>query len=216
MNIGVLGTGVVGKTVGARLISLGHEVAMGSRTADNPEANAWAGEQGDRASHGTFEDAAAFGELVVNATAGAASVDALTAAGAENLAGKVLIDIANPLDSSKGMPPTLTVVDTDSLAEQIQRAFPEAKVVKALNTMTCFVMVEPSKVPGSHNAFVCGDDEGAKATVVELLRSFGWPGEDILDLGDLTAARGMEMVLPLWIRLMTVQGGPFFNFKVAR
>jgi 8-hydroxy-5-deazaflavin:NADPH oxidoreductase len=215
MRIGVLGTGVVGKTVGARLISLGHEVTMGSRAADNPEASAWAGEQSDRASHGTFADAAAFGELVVNATAGAASLDALTAAGAENLAGKVLIDIANPLDFSKGMPPTLTVVNTDSLAEQIQRAFPQTKVVKALNTMTCFVMVEPSKVPGSHNAFVCGDDEGARATVVELLRSFGWPGQDILDLGDLTAARGMEMVLPLWIRLMMVRGGPFFNFKVA-
>jgi len=153
---------------------------------------------------------------VVNATSGAASLGALASAGAESLAGKVLIDIANPLDFSRGMPPTLTVANIDSLAEQIQRAFPDAKVVKALNTMNCEVMVQPALVPGSHDAFVCGDDAEAKATVAELLRSFGWPDENVIDLGDLTAARGLEMVLPLWVRLMSVLGTRHFNFHVAR
>jgi len=216
MKAGVLGTGRVGKAIGTKLVDLGHEVMMGSRSADNADATAWATEQGGRASHGTFADAAAFGELLVNATAGSASLAVLESAGAENLAGKVLIDIGNPLDFSKGMPPSLTVSNTDSLAEHIQRAFPETKVVKAFNTMTAQVMVEPSTVPGSHNVFVCGNSEDGKAAVIELLRSFGWPAEDILDLGDLSAARGLEMVLPLWVRLMSVQGTPLFNFKVVR
>lgn len=216
MKVGVLGTGRVGKAIGTKLAGLGHDVMMGSRSADNADATAWATEQFGTASHGTFADAAAFGELLVNATAGGASLAVLESAGAENLAGKVLIDIGNPLDFSKGMPPSLTVSNTDSLAEQIQRAFPEAKVVKAFNTMTAQVMVEPSTVPGSHNVFVCGNSDYARAATVELLRSFGWPAEDILELGDLSAARGLEMVLPLWVRLMSVQGTPLFNFKVVR
>jgi len=216
MKIGVLGTGRVGKSVGTKLVDLGHQVMMGARTADNPAATEWAGGLGDGANHGRFADAAGFGELVVNATSGAASLGALASAGAESLAGKVLIDIANPLDFSRGMPPTLTVANIDSLAEQIQRAFPDAKVVKALNTMNCEVMVQPALVPGSHDAFVCGDDAEAKATVAELLRSFGWPDENVIDLGDLTAARGLEMVLPLWVRLMSVLGTRHFNFHVAR
>ena len=216
MKVGVLGTGRVGKAIGTKLAGLGHDVMMGSRSADNADATAWATEQFGTASHGTFADAAAFGELLVNATAGGASLAVLESAGAENFAGKVLIDIGNPLDFSKGMPPSLTVSNTDSLAEQIQRAFPEAKVVKAFNTMTAQVMVEPSTVPGSHNVFVCGNPDDARAATVELLRSFGWPAEDILELGDLSAARGLEMVLPLWVRLMSVQGTPLFNFKVVR
>ena len=216
MKVGVLGTGRVGKAIGTKLAGLGHDVMMGSRSADNPEATAWARGQGGTAAHGTFADAAAFGELLVNATAGGASLAVLESAGAENLAGKVLIDIGNPLDFSKGMPPSLTLSNTDSLAEQIQRAFPEARVVKAFNTMTAQVMVEPSAVPGSHNVFVCGNSEDARAVTVELLRTLGWPAEDILDLGDLSAARGLEMVLPLWVRLMSVQGTPLFNFKVVR
>ena len=189
---------------------------MGSRTADNPEATRWSGEQGAGASHGTFSEAAGFGDLLVTATAGAASLDALRAAGPESLRGKVLIDIANPLDFSRGMPPSLTIVNTDSLAEQIQREFPDAKVVKALNTMTAAIMVDPSRVPGSHHVFVAGDDQEAKATVVDLLRSFGWPEGDIMDIGDLAGARGLEMVLPLWVRLMGVMGGPDFNFRIVR
>jgi predicted dinucleotide-binding enzyme len=163
---------------------------------------------------GTFAEAAAAGELVVNATNGAGSLDALRAAGGENLDGKVLIDIANPLDVSGGMPPSLFVSNTDSLGEQIQRAFPTAKVVKSLNTMNAFVMADPSIVAGGeHTVFVSGNDEPAKAQVTELLRSFGWG--HIIDLGDITTARGSEMYLPLWIRLWGALGTGTFNVSVV-
>jgi hypothetical protein len=213
-RFGVLGTGVVGRTLAGKLVSLGHEVMMGSRERGNEKAVAWAEEAGAHASEGSFADAAGFGEVVVNATAGSASLDALASAGPENLAGKVLIDVANGLDFSAGMPPTLTVCNTDSLAEQIQRAFPEASVVKALNTVNAGVMVDPEVVPGTH-IFVSGNDEDAKARVEELLQSFGWPRENIMDLGDLTAARGMEMYLPLWLRLFGATGTAQLNVKVV-
>jgi hypothetical protein len=170
---------------------------------------------GARASQGTFADAAAFGELVFNCTAGTVSLEALSAAGEENLGGKVLVDVSNPLDFSKGRPPTLSVCNDDSVGEQIQRAFPEARVVKALNTMNAGVMVDPASIPGEHDVFMCGNDDGAKAQVSELLQSFGWPAERIIDLGDITAARGLEMYLPLWLRLMGAFG-PQFNIKVVR
>jgi len=215
MRIAVLGTGMVGRTIASKLIELGHEVAMGSRSAENEAATEWAAEQsGAGASHGTFADAAAGAELVFNCTSGTASLQALKAARAENLAGKVLADVANPLDFSKGMPPTLSVCNDDSLGERIQAAYPDARVVKTLNTMNCAVMVSPEVVPGS-NVFVCGNDEGAKANVVELLESFGWPSDSVLDLGDIGAARGAEMYLPLWLRLMGVVGGANFNIKVV-
>jgi predicted dinucleotide-binding enzyme len=174
---------------------------MGARTAGNERALAWADANGPLASEGSFADAAAFAELIFNATAGAASLEALEMAGAEQLAGKVLIDVANPLDTSKGMPPTLTVCNDDSLGETIQRAFPDVRVVKALNTVTAAVMVEPQLVEGEHNVFVCGDDDAAKAQARALLEEFGWPPESILDLGDISAARGTEMYLALWLRL---------------
>lgn len=216
MKIGIFGTGGVGRAIGTRLAELGHEVRMGSRTADNGAATAWAEEVGERASHGTFADAAAFGELLVNATSGAASVEAIGAAAPGDLAGKVLLDIANPLDFSSGFPPTMSIKDTDSLAETIQRAFPELRVVKSLNTMTADVMVRPSQLGGSHDVFVSGDDDDAKTSVTALLEEIGWPGGDIVDLGDLSTARGTEMYLPLWLRLMTAQGTPAFNIKVVR
>jgi predicted dinucleotide-binding enzyme len=190
MKIGVLGTGSVGRTLATKLVELGHEVKMGSRSAGNEAAAGWAGGAGERAGEGAFADAASFGELVVNATAGSASVEALNAAGADNLAGKVLIDVANPLDFSAGMPPTLTVCNDDSLGESIQRAFPDARVVKSLNTVNADVMVDPAIVPGKHTMFVSGNDEGAKEQVRVLLKSFGWADDAILDLGDITAARG--------------------------
>jgi hypothetical protein len=214
MRIGLLGTGVVGRTLGSALLRSGHEVRMGSRSAGNEAAVAWASEIGGPATEGTFADAAGFGELVVNATAGAASLQALEAAGAEQLAGKVLVDVSNPLDMSKGMPPTLTVCNDDSLAEQIQRAYPDVRVVKALNTVTASVMVEPSLVAGSHTIFVAGDEDAAKAQVRVLLGEFGWADEAILDLGDITAARGMEMYLPLWLRLWGATGSPILNVEV--
>jgi 8-hydroxy-5-deazaflavin:NADPH oxidoreductase len=215
MRFGVLGTGTVGRTLAGKLVELGHEVRMGSRQAGNEKAVEWAAEAGERAGEGSFSDAAAFGEVVVNATAGAASLDALRLAGEENLAGKVLIDVANPLDFSRGMPPTLTVCNDDSLAEQIQSAFPAARVVKTLNTVTAAVMVNPGVVADRHTIFMAGDDGEAKGDVRELLESFGWGADDMLDLGDLGAARGMEMYLPLWLRLWQANGTPLLNVKVV-
>src|SRR5438093_9364797 len=210
MRVGVLGTGSVGRTIGTKLVGLGHNVTMGSRSATNERAAEWAGSAGAGASHGTFADAAAFAELVFNCTSGTVSLEALGAAGEENVFGKVLVDVSNPLDFSKGRPPTLSVCNDDSVGEQIQRAFPDAKVVKALNTMNAAIMVDPASIPGDHDVFMCGNDDGAKAQVAELLQSFGWPAERIVDLGDITAARGTEMYLPLWLRLMGAVG-PQFN-----
>jgi predicted dinucleotide-binding enzyme len=214
MHIGVLGTGIVGRTLAQALVDHGHEVRMGSRAAGNEKAVAWADESGPLASEGSFADAAAFGELAFNATAGSASLEALDAAGAEQLAGKVLIDVANPLDFSQGMPPTLTVCNDDSLAEQIQRAHPEVRVVKALNTLTAALMVAPELVPGQHTVFICGDDDDAKEQATVLLEDLGWPASSILDLGDITAARGMEMYLPLWLRLYAAKGTALVNVEV--
>ena len=213
MRIGVQGTGAVGKAIGTKLVELEHEVTMGSRTADNQQAAEWAAAAGERAAHGTFEDAAASGELVFNCTAGTASLEALRAAGEENLAGKILVDVSNALDFSQGTPPILAVCNIDSIGEQIQRFFPETRVVKTLNTVNNQVMVDPGQVAGDHHMFVCGNDDAAKEEVRELLQSFGW--ERFLDLGDISAARGMEMYLPLWVRLIEVVGTPVFNIKVA-
>jgi len=213
VRIGVLGTGVVGNRLGSKLVALGHDVKMGSRTAKNAKAAEWTKANGPRASAGTFADAAKFGEVVFNCTAGSVSLEALKQAGGKNLGGKVLVDVANPLDFSKGMPPTLTVCNTDSLAEQIQRAFPDAKVVKALNTMGNEVMLNPGLVPGEHDTFVCGNDPQAKAQVVEIIRAIGW--KNPIDLGDITAARGLEMMLPIFVRLVGTLHTRIFNFKIA-
>lgn len=215
MRIAVLGTGVVGRTIGTKLVGLGHEVRMGSRTPDNERAIAWAQEMGPNASHGTHRDAAAFGETVFNCTTGSGSLEALEQAGRENLAGKILIDIANPLDFSQGMPPCLTVCNTDSLAEQIQRAFPETRVVKTLNTVNAGVMVDPSLVPGDHVLFLSGNDATSKAQVAVWLEQwFGWNRGNVIDLGDITTARATEMILPLWVRLYGLLGTPHFNINV--
>ena len=187
---------------------------MGARSAGNEKAVAFASDGGPLASEGSFADAAAFAELIFNATAGAVSLDALEMAGAEQLAGKVLIDVANPLDMSKGMPPTLTVCNDDSLGESIQRAFPEVRVVKALNTVTAAVMVAPELVPGDHTIFVCGNDDEATTQARGLLEGFGWPPASILDLGDIGAARGMEMYLALWLRLWGATGTAVLNVEV--
>lgn len=215
MRFGILGTGAVGRTLAGRLIELGHEVMMGSRTAGGERAVAWAANAGDSGHEGSFADTAGFGEVVVNATAGVASVEVLTGVGPEHLAGKVLIDVANPLDFSGGMPPTLSVCNTDSLGERIQRELPEARVVKALNTVNADVMVNPAIVPGGHTIFVCGNDTDAKRQVTELLQDFGWPADDVLDLGEITAARGAEMYLPLWLRLYGATGTGHINVRVV-
>jgi predicted dinucleotide-binding enzyme len=214
MKIGILGTGIVGKTLGTKLAKLGHDVRMGSRAAGGEKAKAWVKETGSKSSEGTFADAAAHGEIVFNCTSGMASLEALKAAGAKNLQGKVLIDVSNPLDFSKGMPPTLSVCNTDSLGEQIQRAYPTAKVVKSLNTVTAAVMVEPSLIHGVHTMFVSGNDAKAKAEVINLLKTgFGW--KEVMDLGDITGARSQEMILPLWLRLFTNLKTPNVSIHVA-
>jgi 8-hydroxy-5-deazaflavin:NADPH oxidoreductase len=226
VRFGILGTGVVGKSIAVRLDGLGHDVIVGTRNPEetlsrtdpdqygNPPFGAWQ-EEHPEVRLGTFAEAAAHGDMVVNATAGAVSLEALEQAGEDNLNGKILIDISNPLDFSKGMPPTLLVSNTDSLGEQIQRRFPEAKVVKTLHTMNAQLMVDPAQLAATdHTVFVGGDDAEAKATVTELLRSFGWT--DIIDLGGITTARGTEMLLPIWVRLFGALQKPIFNFKIVR
>jgi hypothetical protein len=215
MKIAILGTGDVGKRIASKLVDQGHDVMMGSRTADNENATTWARSVGDRASHGTFADAAAFGELVFNCTAGRVTLDVLDAAGADRLAGKILVDLSNPLDFSNGFPPSLSVCNTESLAEQVQARFPQTKVVKTLNTLANPIMVDPSVVPGDHDIFVSANDADAKATVIGMLKEdFGW--SSIIDLGDITTARGTEAWLLLWTRLFAALGTPEFNLKIVR
>jgi predicted dinucleotide-binding enzyme len=215
MNIAVLGTGMVGNAIASKLVSLGHDVRMGARTSGNEKAVAWAKQAGARASTGTFAEAAAFGELVFNCTNGAGSLEALEAAGAGNLRGKILVDVANPLEFGKGMPPTLFVSNDDSLAERIQRMFPETKVVKALNTINADIMVNPARLGGDSDVFVSGNDVGAKGRVTEILR--GWLGwKSVIDLGDITTARGTEAYVLLWVRLWGALGSPNFNVKIVR
>jgi len=225
MNIAVLGTGMVGQALAGRLHQLGHSVIVGTRDPHatlartepdgmgNPPFSAWHA-QHPAVGLATFAEAAAGADLVFNASSGEAALELLRLAGAENLAGKVLVDIANPLDFSAGFPPTLFVKDTDSLGEQVQRAFPEAKVVKTLNTLNASLMVEPKALGESSTVFVSGDDPEAKATVTGLLQSFGH--EDVIDLGGIETARGTEMLLPIWLRLMGTLGTPQFNFKIVR
>ncbi|MEU0333592.1 NAD(P)-binding domain-containing protein [Streptomyces sp. NPDC006193] len=215
MRYAVLGTGEVGRTLGGRLLELGHEVTLGSRSRDNPVALGWATAAAGRARAGTFAEAAAAGEVVVNAVGGRVALDALRAAGAERLDGKVLVDVSNPLAFEDGWP-RLDPVESDSVGERIQRAFPHVRVVKALNTVNCRVMVDPGRVPGEHQVFVCGEDAGAKEQVTELLGEFGWPAGRVLDLGGIRAARAVEMYLPLWLALSGRFGGADFNVEVRR
>ena len=215
MKIAILGTGMVGNTIGSKLASLGHDVRMGARSATSEKAAAWAAAAGPRASHGTFADAAAFGEVVFNCTAGTGSLEALGQAGAANLAGKILIDVSNPLDFSRGMPPSLTISNTDSLGESIQRAFPATKVVKSLNTMNANLMVDAARIAGDHVVFVAGNDADARKQVAAWRGEwFGWKAP--LDLGDITAARGLEAWLHLWIRLWGALGTAEFNIALPR
>lgn len=219
MNVGVLGSGMVGQALSAKIAATGNDVVMGTRDIDalqsRNEIATWLRDN-PAVRVATFAAAAESAEIVFNATAGHASLAALEQAGAANLAGKIVVDVANALDFSGGMPPTLSVVNTDSLGEQIQRAFPAALVVKTLNTVNASVMVDPASVgAGEHDVFVCGNDAVAKKTVSTLLRTwFGW--HSIIDLGDITAARAVEMYLPLWLRVMGATGTAAFNIKVVQ
>jgi 8-hydroxy-5-deazaflavin:NADPH oxidoreductase len=227
MNIGIFGTGAVARALGAKFLELGHSVVFGTRDVQTTLARAESDGYGNipfsqwkkvhpSAKLSTFKEAASHGEILVNATSGSGSLAALQAAGKENLKGKILIDIANPLDFSKGFPPSLTVCNTDSLAEQIQRAFPDLRVVKTLNTMNATVMVNPGFVPGDHSVFISGNDPQAKKTVTDILHGWlGWRTSNIIDLGDITTARATEMLLPIWVRLFGLLKNPNINFHIA-
>jgi predicted dinucleotide-binding enzyme len=206
MNIAVLGTGMVGEAIASRLVALGHDVTMGSRDGQNPKALAWAGRTGPRARVGTFADAAAFGATVFNCIHGGAALDALHAAGAERLAHKILVDVANrlPPDARGG----------ESLGEEIQRAFPEARVVKTLNTLNCELMANPGLLSGTHSIFLSGNDAAAKAEVRHLLEPFGW--RDVIDLGGIETARATEGILSAWLALYRALGTARFNFAIVR
>ena len=206
MKIGVLGTGSVGSAIASKLVSLGHDVKMGSRSATNDKALAWVASAGSRASAGTFADAAAFGEVVFNCTNGNATLEAVRAAGADAIADKVLVDLANrlPLPPERGI----------SLGEAVQQAVPRARVVKALNTVNAQVMVEPARLPGSHAVLICGNDAEAKRVVRGLLESFGW--REIVDLGDIKAARATEGFMDLWLALAKSLGTYVFNVQIVR
>ncbi|MFI5134390.1 MAG: NADPH-dependent F420 reductase [Chitinophagales bacterium] len=226
MKIAVLGTGAVGQTIAEKLLQTGNEVMMGTRNVEEalsrnakdmfgrPPFSEWH-IQHSAIKVGTFSEAAAFGEMVVNATNGFGSLNALQLAGKENLANKVMLDVSNPLDFSKGMPPSLFVSNTDSLGEQIQNALPDTKVVKGLNTMNAWVMVNPSLVPGDHNVFLSGNDAGAKSKVTDLLETFGWTRENVMDIGDITTARGAEQLVAMWVRILGAIKNPIFNFHVV-
>ncbi|NOH03603.1 MAG: NAD(P)-binding domain-containing protein [Chloroflexi bacterium] len=214
MNIAVLGSGQVGQTIGSRLVHLGHAVMMGSRDEANPKAVAWAKEEKHNALFGTFANAAAFGEIIFNCTLGSASLDALYMAGAANLKGKILIDTSNPLDYSDEKHWKLIISNTDSLGEQIQRAFPETFVVKTLNTVYCTVMVDPDKLVERTDIFVSGNSAEAKAKVTMILQKwFHW--KHVIDLGDITTSRGVEMYSLLWRSLRLATHSHRFNIKVV-
>ncbi|HRJ31596.1 MAG TPA: NAD(P)-binding domain-containing protein [Cyclobacteriaceae bacterium] len=217
MKIAILGTGMVGDTIGSRLIELGHQVMMGSRSESNEKASAFVAKHKAGASAGTFAQAGVFGEIIFNCTKGEASIEAIKLAG-ESINGKIIIDVANPLDFSKGQPASLlpTLSNTNSLGEEIQKTFPKAKVVKTLNTMWCGLMVNPNMIGGGdHTNFICGNDVDAKTKVKALLQEFGWKEQNILDLGDITNARGTEAVLPIWLRVWGATQNGAFNFKVV-
>ncbi len=213
MKIGILGTGIVGETLGTRLIELGHEVKLGSRTASNEKARSWVNTQGSKASQGTFEDAANYGEIIFLCTKGDATLEVLKMAKLQHFTNKIVIDVTNPLDFSKGMPPSLFISNTNSLGEEIQKLLKDSHVVKALNTISADVMIRPEKT-GDITLLLCGNNQEAKNKVKELLQTFGW--KDFLDLGDISGARATEMYLPLWLRTWMKLGHANFGFKLVK
>lgn len=228
MKVAVIGTGAVGQAMSKKFLELGHQVFMGTRepqqSLTRKETDSW-GTAGigawiknyPQVNLMSFKDAVQNGnDLIVFAMNGQAALDVLQHIGPELLAEKIMIDISNPLDFSKGFPPLLSVCNTESLGEQIQNTFPDLKVVKALNTISHPIMENPGVIEGDHNVFICGNDEDAKDKVKSILQDFGWKAHNIIDLGDITNARGTEMLLPLWTRLMGKFQSPLFNFNVVK
>lgn len=230
MKIGILGTGTVGQTLAARLAEAGHEVVIGTRNVEEKQASDQPDQYGNppfrewQKAHQNiplvkFEEAGKSGDIIINATKGGSSLKALKQVGNDNLKNKVIIDLGNPLDNSKGFPPTLIpeLSNDNSLGEEIQRHFPDARVVKTLNTMWAGLMVNPNMLNnGDHTNFICGNDQQAKDTVRQLLKDMGWKDENILDLGDITAARGAESYLPTWLRIMGAKQSAAFNVKIVQ
>ena len=215
-KIGILGTGAVGRTIGSKLIELGYQVMMGSRTADNEKATAWVQSHGTNATNGTFADVAVFANIIFNCTKGEITLDVFNLAGIENFRQKTIVDISNPLDFSHGMPPSLFPQwsNTNSLGEEIQRLLPDALIVKTLNMVNCEVMVDATRCGADATMFICGNDAAAKASVLHILQQFAW--KDTIDLGDITASRAMEMLLPIWLKTWMATGNGHFAFKIAR
>jgi 8-hydroxy-5-deazaflavin:NADPH oxidoreductase len=216
MNFGIIGSGMVGTTLGTKLVSLGHFVKIGSREAENEATTKWVKAAGKGASQGTFAGAADFGEVVFTCLRGDVALPVVKSVGAARLKGKIVIDVSNPLDIAKGFPCPLIaeLANTNSLGEEVQKALPDSFVVKTLNTVNCEVMVNPGIVKGESDLFISGNDAKAKAKVVELLKSFGW--KTIIDLGDIHTARGTEMLMPIWMNMFGLFGTPHFNFRIVR
>ncbi len=224
MKVAVLGTGMVGRAHAAKLVELGHDVTIGTNDVAKTLAETKPGQMGNppfsewqkanpKVKLATFADAVKDTDMILEALHGAIVVEVLKTLESD-LVGKVLIDIANPLDFSKGMPPSLFVSNTDSLGEQVQKALPKTKVVKTFNTMNAMLQVNPQQLAnGEHHIFVSGNDTDAKNTVTELLKSYGW--KHIIDLGDITTARGTEMMMPVWLRLWGSLKTPMFNYKIV-
>ncbi len=214
MKIGILGTGDVGQALGRGFAQAGHDVKLGARDKANEKAHAWAAKVGARASHGTFADAAAFGEVIVLATLWSGTGNALELAGKDNCKGKVVIDATNPLDFSQGMPPRLALGHTDSGGEQVQRWLPGARVVKAFNTVGNAHMVKPDFPGGPPDLFICGNDDAAKKTVTELVAGLGWPST--IDIGGIDGARLLEPMCILWVAYGIRSGSWNHAFKLLR
>jgi len=219
MNIGVLGTGTVGEAIATALTKKGHNVKMGSRTANNEKAIVWAEKFKSHTSQGDFNDAAAFGELIFICLNGAYVLDALHSIDKKNLDGKIVIDITNPLDFSKGMPPQILegLGNSNSLGEEIQNALPKSFIVKTLNTVNYKLMVDAREVnKGDHHLFICGNDAEAKNKVKHfLVDNFHWKADHLVDLGGIEAARAVEAIVPFWVLVHRSLGTPLFNFKIV-
>lgn len=215
-KIGIFGTGVVGSTIGSKLIQLGYQVMMGSRSAHNEKAREWVDANGKNASQGTFAEAAQFGDMLFNCTKGEYSLEVIQLAGEDHIKGKILVDVSNPLDFSRGMPPILKpeLTNTNSLGEELQKRLGNTHVVKTLNIVNCEVMVDATKCGGDATMFLAGNDKNAKSEVEGLLRQFGW--KDIIDLGDIRHARSTEMMLPIWLSTYLATNNASIGFKIVR
>jgi len=197
MKVGIIGSGNVGHAIGTGFIKLGHEVKMGSRDPNKKEVREWVEKMGSLASSGTFEETARFGELLVISTLWTGTENAIKLADPKNFAGKVVIDTINPLDFSKGMPPTLAIGQTDSAGESVQRWLAEAKVVKAFNIVGNAHMFKPDFPGGPPDMFICGNDADAKNGVIKVLNDFGW--SNVMDMGGIEFSRTLEPLCILWV-----------------